>query len=267
MGVAWTFSMIALGISIVAAMALSDDPDVLYHCCWSRAIVNNIILKNNVSLDKLVVSVGLNGVAFHAWRTGEDTPRVNYTAWSDADCGSRYCESCRSTALASVTGAVMGCITMIPTMQTNCQRCFRFYDLNCQKGWAIGFSGLFGGASTLMALSAFAGACFRDIPDSFKAGQANPLVREVNGSVSYGPGPGLFCIVAATLMKVIDIFFHAILPTPESLWPARSDRNPSEFVEISGETKEPPLSESLHANPSAKIKLGSGKEGGYGATE
>ena len=66
------------------------------------------------------------------WQVAEfpdGTTEETGTNWSDEACsdsrtdeGTSYCESCRDAALGTVMTAIMGLVTMLPTIQTNIQR-------------------------------------------------------------------------------------------------------------------------------------------------
>lgn len=135
--------------------------------------------------------------------------------WEDEDCGmllneeaDGFCSKCKASSLGTVMTAIMGLITMLPTIQTNIQRSIASMDLNCQKGFAICFSGCFGFIGTMASLMSFSQGCYRNVPTELPS----PL-QDVKVEASLGPA--FICIVLATFFKFFDIFFHLILPTPD----------------------------------------------------
>lgn len=65
-------------------------------------------------------------------------------------------------------------------------------------------TGLIGLISTLAALNAFANACFRDLQPSVD-----------NISIHRQFGAAFTCLVVATILKVVDIVAHVVVPVPE----------------------------------------------------
>jgi hypothetical protein len=121
--------------------------------------------------------------------------------WSDGDCPNSYCEDCQDACNSSISSVIIALITCIPTIQTDLQRSTVKGDLNCQKIMGM-FTGLMGTISTLIALSAYADGCYRNLPDNDGAG--NNIVWEL--------GPGFSCLLVATLLKPIDFLIHLLMP-------------------------------------------------------
>lgn len=69
-------------------------------------------------------------------------------------------------------------------------------------GIVTGFLGLF---LTLAALNAFAVACYTDLEPA----------QDLSTVEKY-PGPALVLLVVATVLKVVDIWAHFIVPLPET---------------------------------------------------
>ena len=66
-------------------------------------------------------------------------------------------------------------------------------------------TGVIGLISTLSALNAFADTCFRSLDSDLP-----------NLSLSKAPGPAFVLLLVATILKVVDIWAHAIVPVPKS---------------------------------------------------
>lgn len=65
-------------------------------------------------------------------------------------------------------------------------------------------TGLIGLLSTLAALNSFANACFRDLQPSVD-----------NVAIHKQFGAAFICLVVATVLKVVDIMAHVVVPVPE----------------------------------------------------
>jgi len=118
------------------------------------------------------------------------------------------CESCRDVATASVVFAIMGAVTQIPQMLTDLQRATTFGDVNCQATLGI-VSSLVGTLTTLSSLGAFYQGCTSNLPNYGHAG--NDVV-----SFSWHMGAAFSCFVIATLMKLLDVCAHVLVPTPQA---------------------------------------------------
>jgi len=115
------------------------------------------------------------------------------------------CQRCRASAAETVTFAIMGAVTQIPQMTTDLQRATRFGDVNCQS--TMGFAtSLFGCFSALMSLRSFGFSCWKTFPDA-SVGTDMPLLR-------MGAGPAFWCLVVASVLKLVDALAHFVVPTP-----------------------------------------------------
>jgi len=139
------------------------------------------------------------------------------------------CRTCQESVGETVTFAIMGVITQIPTIATNMQRSTAFGDVNCQA--TMGFvSSFFGCFSALMTLRSFSMSCWRNLePES----SGSPITVEWQG------GAAFWCLVAASVLKLWDAFSHLATPTP----PGRHSKPPAGstlvgFMELGVEKKE-----------------------------
>ena len=108
------------------------------------------------------------------------------------------CEGCKEASTASIATAIMGAVTQLLQINGDLGRSTARGDLNCGKTVGV-LSGLWGLASTLYALLNFYWSCFETDLGTMHA------------------GVGFWCIVVATVMKAVDVFFHAMLKTPEGI--------------------------------------------------
>lgn len=70
------------------------------------------------------------------------------------------------------------------------------------------FTNVLGFITTIAALAEYQSACFNDLPS------------KINGEdVNYSAGPAFYCMVLATLLKVVDLVIHIIVPVnPAKCW-------------------------------------------------
>jgi len=137
------------------------------------------------------------------------------TQWSDAQACADYslnttCAECGNAFARVTTWTVTSIVTQTIQMGTDLQRATPYGDLNCQKLMGV-LTGIYGMASGLLSLDAFADSCWRAQPDAFTI-RTLPMIGEVHASFRYGPGAQL--VFWATAFKVVDIVLHAIVPTP-----------------------------------------------------
>jgi len=187
-------TFVCMILSIVALFAVSTANDDVKATCWTYGKVENGA-EIFVGLNALVL-VSANGTTVSAvW--GESTCTVMESVLGD---DSSFCVQCRDSCDASVTVAIMSLVTILPTITTDIQRSTRKGDMNCQKFMGM-LTGILSFVSTLAALSSYAGGCLRNLP------------TQIGGlSIQYSPGPGLLCLVVATVLKVVDIVVHVCTP-------------------------------------------------------
>jgi hypothetical protein len=131
--------------------------------------------------------------------------------WEDNQaCGvsletTQMCEECKETLFTSTT-LLISIFTQLPTIATNLQRATLFGDVNCQNTMGK-LSNIFSFVSQLMSLQAFRSACMMDLPDSLEGVK-----------IEWSLGAGYRCLMAATIIKVIDLICHCLVPTPPERW-------------------------------------------------
>eukprot|EP00931_Biecheleriopsis_adriatica_P061247 TRINITY_DN36818_c0_g1_i1.p1 TRINITY_DN36818_c0_g1~~TRINITY_DN36818_c0_g1_i1.p1 ORF type:complete len:381 (+),score=49.12 TRINITY_DN36818_c0_g1_i1:55-1143(+) len=123
-----------------------------------------------------------------------------------ANASGAMCESCKKSATSTVSFVIMGMITQIPQMTTDLQRSTRFGDVNCQAtmGCATSFWGTYSGISSLMS---FSYSCWRKFP------KVLPGVLK-SAKFHWSMGPGYYCMLIATILKIWDAFAHLSVATP-----------------------------------------------------
>lgn len=121
----------------------------------------------------------------------------------------QLCEQCKDS-LFSQSSLVLGILTSFPTIATDLQRATLYGDVNCQA--TMGFiSNLISLVSTMVPLLLFRKDCYSNMPEA---------VSSPSGSapVEWHVGIGFQCLIIATLVKVFDALFHAMIPTPREKW-------------------------------------------------
>lgn len=190
---------------IAGAFGISTSESILRNTYWSKVRIED--------------ATAYIGPAALIRETGNKTTTQ---AWSDIDCSAAFdpdqCQDCSDAAQGTITTAVVGVVTTIPTIQTDFQRSTQRGDLNCQKFMAL-FTGLAGGLSSMATLLAFSQNCWR-----------------VSG-YDTEPGPGWTLQMIGTILKFLDIIFHLMLPTPPTIRyikEHRMNRKDDQFTRASG---------------------------------
>jgi hypothetical protein len=129
------------------------------------------------------------------------------------------CTTCQEASAGLLVPAIFAVITCLPSIQTDIQRMFPRYDLNCQKFMAVFIAGMFGTISTLATIYGYSSGCWRNFPEKglHQITPENTLSNHINVMFDgnwYG-GPGLSLMIAATLLKVVNMICHLIVPTPK----------------------------------------------------
>lgn len=216
-----------------AAFALNPNRELTTNTAWLKWKVDGGTTKGWLGLDTLV----FRNEVFGVWETKRienicDEDRVEVSVGeegataviTDADqLFGKSCESCQRHTVTSVQLIIMACITQIFQMCTALQRSTRYGDLNCQKLFGVSTS-IFGFASTLSSLNLFRRACGLS---SFFAPWTKQKTLDI---LIFGPnddegvytptrfnirsGLAFTLLYVATVLKLIDVFFHLVTPTP-----------------------------------------------------
>jgi hypothetical protein len=137
------------------------------------------------------------------------------------------CENCRDDLVPKST-LIVGILTQLPTIATDLQRATRFGDVNCQA--TLGFlTNVVSLVSTMTALLAFRWSCWHVMPDTLG-----------NATMEWHLGIGFRCLILATLIKVFDAAFHAIVPTPREKWekPPKDITDVADYMALSAPSQE-----------------------------
>merc|ERR1711907_893322 len=90
----------------------------------------------------------------------------------------------------------------------------------------MGVTNIVGFISTMAALLGFRKACYMDLPEEFD----NTM------KIEWSLGPGFRCLMAATIIKIIDLVCHCVLPTPEERWrsPGADMQDVTDYMKMVG---------------------------------
>jgi len=180
-------SFLGLVLQIVAVVGTSTkDMDVI-NTAWT--VHNGDLIDSYVGLNEVVVCVD-----------GErDNDHCHGFGWDDTACPESFthCDECKDACDATIMTSITSVITAIPQFTTDIQRSTIAGDVNCQKVFGV-LTGCLGFLLTLSSLATYADGCHNNLPDGYEF------------------GPGFVCILIATLLKPLDVLFHAILPVPKS---------------------------------------------------
>lgn len=225
MFVAFWLSFISLILLAAALACVSTDTVNITNVPFFTGIVT--VDKLDGTKSDFSIYAGLNRVIINDCDLGAQCPPQS-TAWDSVNCDQYFnnCNACADACLGSVTMVIMSFVTQIIQCTGDLGRSVAKYDLHCRKFRGI-VTGIIGLISTLAALNAFADTCFRNLDSNLP-----------NLSLSKTPGPAFVLLLVATILKVVDIWAHVIVPVPkEDYWiPGRKDVDCTAGADASGAT-------------------------------
>jgi len=199
--IALIFSLISLVFLALCLVSLSSNKHSVKAFPFMYGLIRPPGFNNNYHFYNGVVSIYL-----------EDSPSgyVEIKNWQNVDCSGAEvvfdestCKDCKSASSSATRAIVIGFITQFPQILTDICRSQAKNDLNCLKfiGIVTGVMGLLG---TMVALVGYSSNCFNKIDSSY--GFTN---------VDKNLGPAFYLLLIATLLKVVDIAAHSLVPTPK----------------------------------------------------
>lgn len=254
------------GLTIAAAFAISTDYNILRAISFSEGDVTGENVASGASIQGVAIDIGLRAVAV-------DNPHTSFRGVVDFDqfCSGvgagleRYlkpedCNACNDSSQSLVASLITSCVLYIPTVSTNILRMYPNYDVNCQKT----FGTLITALSMCLSLYSFLGyrnKCFNSFyegdvyyaldGESYGVVDPEDPAADVVVNFDWNSGIGYQCIMGATILKVIDILCHLLIPTP-SITRNRQEQLDYEKLNtaeasFSGETSD-------NSNPKSKVK-------------
>ena len=214
-------NVIGFFLTLVACCSISTNFDTLMRTAFSSGTAES----SNSTIDGVKIAIGLRAAAL-------DTPHQGQVVWSfDEFCGleglDQYslwedCQACADVSSGLVISVIISLITYMPTVFTDITRMYSNYDVNCQKVFAS-FVACFNMLMSLYTWVGYTNSCFAsfyegEIPYDRQQNVLSPDEASqafISFDFKWRPGPGLFCIAAATVLKAVDILCHCIIPTPK----------------------------------------------------
>lgn len=129
--------------------------------------------------------------------------------WSDAACVSDYCDSCNTACADAVRLAIVSFITCLPNLKTPLARMHRKNDLAFTKNMAM-ITGCISFFSTLSSLASFAEGCYANLPSELVG--TGTVGMDI--TIDWSLGSAFQCLLAATVLKGIEMLLHVMLPAP-----------------------------------------------------
>lgn len=217
-------NLVGLFLTAVACLAIAEDFGMIR---WTAFSVGRIFENEEPSVQ---VFFGLKAAAFRN-STG------NYVLPYDEFCdyvgtgslpepvlNQDECSSCNDVSNELVRKVITTAIFYLPNIFTDILRMYPYYDVNCQKafGMIINFSSIIVGYSLIRSYKQI---CYA----SFNAGSFPDESGDLMYSYKWGGGPGLLRLWIATLLKLVDVFCHVMVPVPSI---ARDKRQQAEYEKL-----------------------------------
>jgi len=128
------------------------------------------------------------------------------TCQSESQELTNTCNECKKNLLP-VSTLFFSIFGQLPTMATNLQRTTRFGDVNCQSTMGV-FSNLISLFSSMATLLAFRMSCKDALPTTILG----------NVTLTWSMGLGYQLVILGTVVKVLDMVCHCLVPTPKERW-------------------------------------------------
>ena len=253
--VGFTFNFAALCLTIVASMAFSTNFKLLTHTSFSRGDITVPSWNNSTGA---TIDIGFRAVAFTdpSNVVGGDVVS-SFDEFCETDkpqdsikrfLSNDLCGECKESSQQFVLTCIINIIIIVPNMFSDISRMYPNYDLNCPNfyGSLMATVSVFLG---LWTISTYQQRCFENVEQELRPFYRNnftavPSDQEPNDTVDpsdlllvrieWSNGPGLDCLWASTLLRLVDALCNYIVPTPS----ITRDRKQQEDYEL--EFGEPP---------------------------
>ena len=250
MSIALISSCLTLILAILSCLGFENKADLVTSFAWSRGKINvkshDPVIDMNIHLNIGLGAIIANTSNIPEWLMEAKEKRLhqlnNVQAFDSKPCeegflsettNSTFCADCKEASASMLVPAIFAVITCLPSIQTDIQRMFPRYDLNCQKFMAVFVAGMFGTISTLVTLYGYSSGCWRNFPGNGEyvikqEGKLSGPIKVTFDGEWYG-GPGLALMIAATLFKIVNLACHLMVPTPNF---CRSHDGENPYVKI-----------------------------------
>jgi len=241
----FVLNLVACLFTIYACFSISESFDVLSQSSFGEISLTEV---NGKFPDGVELFIGLRAAALDNPINGVGEVVVGFDQICDLDGFQRYmdpadCETCREISANTVTSLIMAVVSFLPSFTTDILRMYSGYDVNCQKFFAV----VFGTITVLLTMNTLFTYKFY-CSDKFYSGiygfdaDGNVLSADVptdSGEYEidfdYTWGWGLMFLLAGTVLKFADAFFHCIVPTPIV---TRDNGEKTIYEKIKGEDEE-----------------------------
>ena len=279
MSIALISSCLTLILAILSCLGFENKADLVTSFAWSRGKINvkshDPVIDMNIHLNIGLGAIIANTSNIPEWLMEAKEKRLhqlnNVQAFDSKPCeegflsettNSTFCADCKEASASMLVPAIFAVITCLPSIQTDIQRMFPRYDLNCQKFMAVFVAGMFGTISTLVTLYGYSSGCWRNFPGNGEyvikqEGKLSGPIKVTFDGEWYG-GPGLALMIAATLFKIVNLACHLMVPTP-NFCRSHDGENPYVKIVYKKESKEN-LKEEDAENISLQIDASNDKE-------
>ena len=130
------------------------------------------------------------------------------------------CDKCNEISKSMVSTLIASVVSYFPSIFTNFTRMYHNYDVNCQKLFAIGVT-TFSLILSLSTLMNYKNNCFDNFYDGEVPFDEERMPIDDDGveafafiDFDWSGSTGLFCLLVATVIKIVDIVAHMALPSP-----------------------------------------------------
>jgi len=139
----------------------------------------------------------------------------------------RMCDDCYHSSITFVSSCIISLLLVLPSITTDFLRMYPNYDVNCQKFYGFVVSSI-SMLVSLFTIWIYQRNCFSSFHDGrvpFLTANSTPVSFEIAAAANneedifyadfeWKAGNGVMCLVAATLLKIVDIICNLIVPTP-----------------------------------------------------
>jgi hypothetical protein len=131
------------------------------------------------------------------------------------------CDSCNEISKSMVSTLLVSVVTYLPSIFTNFTRMYHNYDVNCQKNFGV-FVTAFSLILSLSTIMNYRNNCIDKFYDGTVTFDENRVpVEDPDSDEAFATidfdwtgGAGLKCLLAATVIKIVDVLVHLSLPSP-----------------------------------------------------
>lgn len=235
LGTGLIFNTVAFILTFYSAFSISNKYSILRATSFSHGVLvpktENYIWKDGFQFD-----AGLRAVAVDGPLTDEETvtpfdefcdlpnDSVQAVLAKGSASGEGSCLECGEVSGSMVRSIILSVISFIPTLSTDVLRMYPNYDVNCQKSFATFFA-TFTLVLSFITLRQYERSCHRgfyegDIYLTYRLEAIDPETGDLAeadlvATLTWRSGPGLRCLYAGTILKIVDIICNVLIKAPK----------------------------------------------------